>query len=110
MAENVGNLSLRTCARSVMIDRMPRSHAAPRNVVIVVFGQVQSLDVTGPLEVFAGAHALLAAREDARRGYRITVVSRDGEPLRTSSGLAIVPDCDLARAPREIDTLIVAGG
>jgi transcriptional regulator GlxA family with amidase domain len=93
-----------------MIDRVSSSRTPPRNVVIVAFPRVQSLDVTGPLEVFAGAQALLEAREDPRRGYRVTVVSRDGEPLRTSSGLTIVPDCDLARAPREIDTLLVAGG
>ncbi|HEV2981590.1 MAG TPA: GlxA family transcriptional regulator [Solirubrobacteraceae bacterium] len=83
---------------------------APRNIVIVAFPEVQSLDVTGPLEVFSGTQTLLRTRKDPRRGYRITLVSRDGEPLRTSSGMTIVPDSDLAHAPRDIDTLIVAGG
>jgi transcriptional regulator GlxA family with amidase domain len=84
--------------------------APPRNVVIVAFPQAQSLDVTGPLEVFSGAQTLLQTQKDPRRGYRVTLVSRDGKPLRTSSGLTIVPDCDLAHAPCQIDTLIVAGG
>jgi transcriptional regulator GlxA family with amidase domain len=87
-----------------------RPSADARNIVIVVFPQAQSLDVTGPLEVFSGAQTLLDTRKDARRGYRATLVSRDGEPFRTSSGMTIVPDADLAHAPRDIDTLIVAGG
>lgn len=37
-------------------------------------------------------------------------LSRDGLPLRTSSGLTIVPDVGLHDAPTQIDTLIVAGG
>ena len=39
---------------------------APRTVLIVVFDGVQSLDVTGPLEVFTGANDHLAARGRAR--------------------------------------------
>jgi transcriptional regulator GlxA family with amidase domain len=67
-------------------------------VVILVYEGVQSLDVTGPLEVFAGA------------GYRTHLVSRDGAPVTTSSGLTLLPHLDLAHAPAAIDTLLVAGG
>ena len=41
----------------------------PRTVLIVVFDGVQSLDVTGPLEVFAGANGYLAGRR-RRPGLR----------------------------------------
>jgi transcriptional regulator GlxA family with amidase domain len=110
----------------------------PRNVVILVYPGVQSLDVTGPLEVFNGAQLLLEAEpcrvpggqslaeaergggvdrsggEDdgasTARGYRTTVVSTDGAPVTTSSGLTMVPHTDLNQAPAAIDTLIVAGG
>lgn len=83
-----------------------------REVVILVYPGVQSLDLTGPLEVFSGAQLLLDLEHcDARRrGYRVSVLSRDGAPLVTSSGLAITPGGSLAEAPFEIDTLIVAGG
>jgi transcriptional regulator GlxA family with amidase domain len=83
--------------------------ADPREIVIVVYEGVQSLDLTGPQEVFCGADAALR-RSGAGRGYRVTVASLDGEPLRTSSGLRIAPDVRLADAPARIDTLIVAGG
>jgi transcriptional regulator GlxA family with amidase domain len=86
--------------------------AKPRNVVIVVYPGVQSLDVTGPLEVFAGAQQLIAATNRLEPGYRITTVAGlDGAmPLTTSGGLRIIPDAVLADAPGSIDTLIVAGG
>jgi transcriptional regulator GlxA family with amidase domain len=89
------------------MDRRVRS----RNVVIVVYPGVQSLDLAGPLEVFTGAQQLIAATGRSERGYRVTVASPDGaRPLSTSSGLEIVPAASLADAPGPIDTLIVAGG
>jgi transcriptional regulator GlxA family with amidase domain len=81
-----------------------------RQVVILVYPGVQSLDVTGPLEVFAGAEQLVQAAGRADAGYAVTVVSRDGEPLLTSSGLTVTPHAGLKGAPPSIDTLIVAGG
>jgi transcriptional regulator GlxA family with amidase domain len=82
----------------------------PRQIAILAFPEVQSLDVTGPLEVFAGAHKLieLTGREDP--GYEVRILTRDGAPLLTSSGLAIVPHGDFAHTPARLDTLIVAGG
>jgi transcriptional regulator GlxA family with amidase domain len=82
----------------------------PRTVAIAVFPDVQSLDIAGPLEVFAGAQALIEAAGRGDRGYEIVVLSRDGAPLRTSSGLELVPHGDFAHAPTRLDTLIVAGG
>lgn len=86
------------------------SRATPRQIAIVAYQGVQSLDVTGPLEVFAGAHELIAAEARHERGYEVSILSRDGDPLRTSSGLTIAPHAGLSDAPADIDTLIVAGG
>jgi transcriptional regulator GlxA family with amidase domain len=82
----------------------------PRLIAIVAYPGVQSLDVTGPLEVFTGAQRLIEAESRRDRGYRMLVLSRDGQELRTSSGLVVVPDASLRDAPEPIDTLIVAGG
>jgi transcriptional regulator GlxA family with amidase domain len=79
-----------------------------RQIVIVLFDGVQSLDVTGPLEVFAGANRLPEAGVGGR--YEICTLSAGGAPVRTSSGLRITPDGSLAQAPEAIDTLIVPGG
>jgi transcriptional regulator GlxA family with amidase domain len=82
----------------------------PRRVVIVTYPGVQSLDVTGPLEVFAGAQLLLEFSTRPEPGYELCILSSDGQPLRTSSGLTLTPDFGLREAPEHIDTLIVAGG
>ncbi|KOV61931.1 GlxA family transcriptional regulator [Streptomyces sp. MMG1121] len=74
-----------------------------RTLLFVLFDGVQSLDVTGPLEVFAGA-------ENHTPGtYRIHTASLDGGPVRTSSGLTLVPDEALPAAP-DPHTLLVPGG
>jgi transcriptional regulator GlxA family with amidase domain len=109
----------RNRGKSVLADRDDIGHdpavprlGSPRNVVILVYPGVQSLDVTGPLEVFSGAQQLLESDPGDRRdrGYRVSIVSPDGSPLATSSGLTIIPHADLVHAPARIDTLLVAGG
>lgn len=77
---------------------------ATRQIAIVAFDGAQSLDVTGPLEVFETAERLAAGR------YRHAVLSHDGAPIRTSSGLRLVPDGALEDVSGPIDTLVVAGG
>lgn len=82
----------------------------PRQIAILAYPGVQSLDVTGPLEVFSAAQTLIDATDRPDPGYQIAVLSRDGAPLVTTSGLKIVPHHGFAHAPRRLDTLIVAGG
>ncbi|MDQ0790502.1 transcriptional regulator GlxA family with amidase domain [Streptomyces sp. B3I8] len=96
MAGKVGYSSLRTPTPPPSIEDM-------RNVLVVLFDGVQSLDVTGPVEVFAGAE------QHTPGTYRVTTASLDGAPVRTSSGLTLVPDGTLADAP-DPDTLLVPGG
>jgi transcriptional regulator GlxA family with amidase domain len=69
-----------------------------RRVVIVAFPGLQSLDVTGPAEVFS------------RAGYAVELVASGEAPLRASNGLRLVPDAPLDRCRGPIDTLVVAGG
>ncbi|XVV13579.1 GlxA family transcriptional regulator [Actinoplanes sp. CA-131856] len=67
------------------------------NVRVLLFDGVQSLDVTGPVEVFTNAG-----------GYRVTTASPGGRSVRTSSGLTLVPDGPLDETVP--DTLVVPGG
>ena len=93
------------------MDHLQIDHAAtPRQIAIVAYPGAQSLDVTGPLEVFAGARELIAVEGRRERGYEFSILSSDGAPLRTSSGLTIAPHAALSEAPPDLDTLIVAGG
>src|SRR4051794_12580396 len=89
----------------LVIAAIPRAakNRSMQTVLIVLFDDVQSLDVTGPAEVFNGAELHCPGT------YRIRTVSRDGRAVRTSSGLTLVPDHSFADAP-PADTLVVPGG
>jgi transcriptional regulator GlxA family with amidase domain len=82
-----------------------------RTVLIVLFDGVQSLDVTGPLEVFAHARGGAGGR-----AYQVRTASLGGAQIRTTSGLALTPDADLCDAALldtgqpPPDVLIVPGG
>ncbi|MGK5729206.1 GlxA family transcriptional regulator [Streptomyces sp. URMC 124] len=76
-----------------------------RTVLIVLFDDVQSLDVTGPTEVFTGA----AHWAGDSATYHVRTATLDGSPVRTSSGLRIAPDHALHDAPAP-HTLLVPGG
>ena len=87
---------------------LPMPRAADRRatrVVIVVFDGVQTLDATGPAEVFAAA-----ARQTPTAPYRIEYASAGGGIRQTSSTLRIETR-DLRRLrPHRDDLVLVAGG
>lgn len=74
-----------------------------RRVLIAVFPQVQTLDVTGPAEVLRAASLIEPP------GYEVTIAAPSREPLPTST-VSFVPDAAFADCAGPIDTLIVAGG
>ena len=75
-----------------------------QRVLILAFDGVQSLDVTGPLEVFSAAGRL------AREPYKVEIVAPEADPVRSGSGLSIVPHRAVSAVRGPIDTLLVAGG
>jgi len=77
-----------------------------RTVALVVFPGVQSLDVSGPLDVFAAANRFLLS--DAH--YRLEVVGLEHGPLRCSNGMTIFADRHFSDALDAYDLLLVAGG
>lgn len=79
-----------------------------RSVVIVAFPGIQSLDVTGPFEVFAGADRV-SGEAQGRSPYAPRIVSAHGGPIETTSGLRLETD-PLPRGVQRIDTLLIAGG
>jgi transcriptional regulator GlxA family with amidase domain len=79
-----------------------------RHVVIVAFEGVQPLDAVGPHEVFAGARRA-AASVGRVGGYRVTLASPGGGPVRAESGL-VLGTTALPDAGGRVDTLVLAGG
>jgi transcriptional regulator GlxA family with amidase domain len=79
--------------------------APVRRIVILAFEGAQTLDVTGPYEVFS-----IADRIAGGGAYAVEIVAPTKEALRTGSGLTLVPDRATSAVRGTIDTLVVAGG
>ncbi len=81
-----------------------------RHIVIVAFPGLQSLDAVGPLEVFSSA-TRVAAGLGRRSGYRVSLVSVAGGPVRCESGLELgTASFSTVGSATEIDTLLLPGG
>lgn len=65
---------------------------------ILVFPNVQQLDLTGPYEVFSAA-----------RGAEVHLIWKDRNPLTSSTGLALTPTATFEDCP-PLDVLCVPGG
>lgn len=78
-----------------------------RTVLVVGFAGVQALDIVGPFEVFTGASLFLAAQGDD--GYSVRVVSVDGEPVSTGTGLTLMAEA-LPGPNEAVDTVVLPGG
>lgn len=78
-------------------------------VAVLALPDTQSLDVTGPVEVFDAAARVLATRGGGGgpSPYEVSVVAPGGGVVRTSSGLRLIAD-PLPRGA--VDTVVVAGG
>jgi len=77
-------------------------------IEIVAFAQVQLLDVSGPLQVFATANDIVAQSGGAPP-YALRVVAQGGPDVIASAGLRITAD-RLPSVGSPLDTLIIAGG
>jgi transcriptional regulator GlxA family with amidase domain len=85
----------------------PRSHvstAARREVLLLLFDEVDVLDFAGPLEVFS-----IAGIGRPVRPFRVRTVARTKAPLTARNGLTVVPDLSLDDVDTA-DLIIVPGG
>jgi transcriptional regulator GlxA family with amidase domain len=82
---------------------------ALQNILMLAVPDGQLLDVTGPLQMFAGANDELA-----RQAYRIKIAAPDAGPFATSSGVRLVADLSFAevtnRRLARTHTLLTVGG
>lgn len=79
---------------------------------MLIYAGGQSLDISGPLEVFALADR--QAHEDGTAHaplYRLRLVAGEHVPVTLSSGMRVVPDLTCAQLdPAGTDTLLISGG
>ncbi|MFY4256673.1 GlxA family transcriptional regulator [Achromobacter xylosoxidans] len=77
-----------------------------KSVAILVFPGVQSLDVSGPLDVFAEANRFLLPASQ----YRLELIGLTRGAVPCSNGMLLVPQRHYAQVDEAPDLLLVAGG
>lgn len=101
------------------MSRMPKSDGTDpalklprRHVVILATPSAQSLELAGPVEVFAMATTKLReAGREHNGGYSVEVVSAtDDLVIKSPSGLTILAQRCWREVDHQIDTFLVAGG
>jgi transcriptional regulator GlxA family with amidase domain len=75
-----------------------------RTIGILIFEGVEELDAVGPWEVLAAW-----TQQWPDDGWAVTMLSRDGRPVRAAKGLSLVPLVSAADAPA-LDVLVHPGG
>jgi transcriptional regulator GlxA family with amidase domain len=81
------------------------------NLGILIFNEVELLDMAGPYEVFTTASRLHARTQPtgAEPLFRVMTLARHAAPLRARAGLLLQPDY-LLQAHPPLDCVIVPGG
>lgn len=74
-----------------------------RRIDVLIFNDVNLLDVSGPAQAFEAANA------GPQKRYITRYVSLDGQSVRASCGLTLVPDAPLT-ARSKSDDLLIPGG
>lgn len=77
----------------------------PRRIALIAYPGVQSLDITGPFEVFA-----MANRFGGAALYEPILASPEGGAVVTNSGLRLDGAARIADLPADLDTILVGGG
>ena len=86
-----------------------------RRIAVLAYPDANSLDVVGPLQVFASAtrymRQFMAADDPAPRMTYVTeILGPEAGPLRMSAGFDLVAARGIGQVSGGIDTLLVAGG
>src|SRR5207237_97875 len=82
----------------------------PLRVALFAYPDVQALDLSGPLEMFARATRLLRDEGRTHPGYSLAVIGTRAGPITASSGFRFLPDTTFGALRGSIDTLLVLGG
>ncbi len=103
-------------AISAKMNKVINSARATKRIVFVAYDGCQSLDITGPWEVFFKANQFYAQQQASQaaqqrvHAYRLTLVSALGGTVVSNSGLVLGNAVPLANMRGSIHTVLVAGG
>ena len=83
---------------------------ALKTIACLIYPDCMSLDVTGPLQVFASAN-VERQRQGLSPGYRLRLLAEETGPIATSAGFQLVADDSWRTLDSSVlDTLLIPGG
>jgi transcriptional regulator GlxA family with amidase domain len=84
----------------------------PLTVGILIFDQVEVLDVAGPFEVFSVTrlNEEQRRRQESSSPFKVLLLSEKLGPILAIGVLRFTPDVSIDTCPEELDLLIVPGG
>jgi transcriptional regulator GlxA family with amidase domain len=80
------------------------TRARPRRIVLIAFDGVEPVDISGPSSVFGRAAFM------APGSYDVIHASPHGGKVTSAAGLTLADLVPVAKLPRNLDTILVAGG
>jgi len=80
-----------------------------KQVGILLFKDIEVLDFCGPFEVFSVTRRNEEKRREEPSPFNVLLVAETREPVVTTGGMKVLPDCDLDSCPA-LDILVVPGG
>ena len=81
----------------------------PLIVGILIFDDVEILDVAGPFEVFAVTRLNEEQRLQQSSPFKVYLISEINKQITAIGGLRLTPDMTITECP-ELDLLIIPGG
>jgi len=84
------------------------NNVRPKQIVIVGYEDVTSLDLSGPLEAFSSA-LLEDSNGNPQPCYKVTIAALGANTFSSVSGLRMTATCSLSSV-RHMDTLLIPGG
>lgn len=86
---------------------MPHLPRDSRTIAVIGFDGAQSLDVVGPMEVFAAANLHGRMRYPP---YSVILASLAGQDIVANAGFRLAGTTALKTLPDDLDTIVIAGG
>ncbi len=80
-----------------------------KTVGIVLFDDVEVLDFCGPFEVFSVVRLNEENRRKDSSPFEVHLTSQQGQTIKTSGGMRVIPDSPFKDCPK-LDVLLIPGG
>lgn len=78
-------------------------------VGILLFTDIEVLDFAGPYEVFTVVRLNEDKRREEASPFDVKLIAETAQPIMTSAGMRVIPDCTMGDAP-PFDILVIPGG